>query len=234
MFRHNSVHMCTWHKDILGRSLMIDFIHCGEKRSDAVNRPPPGGEPQGGWCLSWWQYPHPLVDTDSEAYRHAELGVQSGLFGLWNSWGSRRVPKGHSVCICGGRWSKDKGVGGVWWGHGELLPDRFEKVLDHHLASEKGEVHCQHCEQWGWCAADLDQGCCGSVEGLLWRPPQSDQRTCRRESQAPGPRDGLPYLRGWSCQGCQKTSRWQGPGGGRVSYDSAASHGHWAWCRWIG
>ena len=31
-----------------------------------------------------------------------------------------------------------------WSGHG--LPDRFEKVLDHHPASEEGEaVHCQHC-----------------------------------------------------------------------------------------
>ena len=46
-----------------------------------------------------------------------------------------------------------------------MSSEGFEKILDHHPVSEGGEaVHCQHCVQWGWCAADFDKGCCGSVE----------------------------------------------------------------------
>ena len=51
---------------------------------------------------------------------------------------------------------------------------------------------------------DLDQGCCGLVEGILQRPPQSHQHSFWWRSRAPGSRDGHRYLRGLSCQVGQK------------------------------
>uniref|UniRef100_A0A8C4S7B1 Low density lipoprotein receptor-related protein 8, apolipoprotein e receptor n=1 Tax=Erpetoichthys calabaricus TaxID=27687 RepID=A0A8C4S7B1_ERPCA len=70
-------------------------------------------------------------------------------------WPLHKVPAG-----------KNSGVGGVWGGHGERLLDGFEEILVHHPASQEGEaVQCQHCIWWGWCAADLDSGRCGSVGG---------------------------------------------------------------------
>ena len=49
---------------------------------------------------------------------------------------------------------------------------RYQQAKRCAAASEEGEaVHCQHCVQLGWCAVDLDQECCESVEGILRRPP---------------------------------------------------------------
>ena len=50
MFRHKVVHMCTWHKDILGRSLMIDFVVVSSDlrphvKGTAVHQPPLGRVP---------------------------------------------------------------------------------------------------------------------------------------------------------------------------------------------
>ena len=66
-------------------------------------------------------------------------------------------------------------------------------------------VHFQQCVQWTWCTADLDQGCCGLVEGILLRPPRSRLHDFGWVSRARGPGDGLSCLQGWSCRGGLKT-----------------------------
>ena len=59
----------------------------------------------------------------------------------------------------------------AWEKFGEAMKNVLQMALkrfNHHPASEEGEeVHCQHCVQWGWCAAYLDQRCCGSVKEIL-------------------------------------------------------------------
>ena len=63
MFKHKGVHMCTWHQDTLGRSLMIDFI-----------------------VVSSDLRPHVL---DTRARRGAELSTDHHLVVSWLRWWGR-------------------------------------------------------------------------------------------------------------------------------------------------
>ncbi|KAK0155246.1 Craniofacial development protein 2 [Merluccius polli] len=63
MFKHKGVHMCTWHQDTLGRSLMIDFV-----------------------VVSSDLRPHVL---DTRAKRGAELSTDHHLVVSWLRWWGR-------------------------------------------------------------------------------------------------------------------------------------------------
>lgn len=85
--------------------------------------------------------------TRGDGCCQAEGGILSGVFSLRDSGGSREVPTGQVEFSFGVHWGKNLSMIGVWWGHGELLPE---------TASQ------QCCVDWGRGAADLESGHCES------------------------------------------------------------------------